>query len=84
MYKNQKIKNLEAEIFCYAPSKQEHSPASILDKVLNIRARLHNKSNKSLKIALPNLLTRISFHYEYASAVMIGLIFLGAEQRNSN
>ena len=24
--------------------------------------------------------TRVSFHYEYASAVMMGLIFLGVEQ----
>ena len=28
-------------------------------------------------------MARISFHYEYASAVMIGLIFLGVKQRDS-
>ena len=28
---------------------------------------------------VPNLVTRISFHYEYASAVMMGLIFLGVK-----
>ena len=27
VYRNKKIKNLEAEIFCHAPSKQELSPA---------------------------------------------------------
>ena len=27
--------------------------------------------------------TRVSFHYEYASAVMMGLIFLGVKQRNT-
>ena len=27
--------------------------------------------------------TRISFHYEYASTVMMGLIFLGVKQRDA-
>ena len=29
------------------------------------------------------VITRISFHYEYASAVMTGLIFLGVKQRDA-
>ena len=28
-------------------------------------------------------ITGISFHYEYASAVMMGLIFLGVKQRDA-
>ena len=36
VYKNQKITNLEAEIFYYALSKYEPFPASIVNKVLNI------------------------------------------------
>ena len=35
VHKNQKITNLEAEIFCYTSPKQEPSAALVFDKVLN-------------------------------------------------
>ena len=49
-YKNKKIQNLEAEIFCYAPSKQESSLAWIWKRFL--KNELHwtlHPGSKSLK-----------------------------------
>ena len=38
---------------------------------------------RSCKYYLTQLHIRISFHYEYASAVMLGLIFLSVTQRDA-
>ena len=52
--RTKKLRTFEAEIFCYAPSKQEPSWAWNMNKVLNKRALLNNIS-VSLKNVLPKI-----------------------------
>ena len=68
VYMNQKIKNVDTEIFCHEPFKQEPSPAYILDKVviyefykiINLyKSTAKNTSNGILKFqALSSHITR--------------------------
>ena len=50
---------------------------------LKRRPAWYLRTRKAVLINDYSLYTRISFHYEYASAVMMGLIFLGVKQRDA-